>query len=135
MSPTPNSDWMPAGGWKDRDPTELHWACSRFGQVGLLTNMPTAAAYLGVAPMKNADWARFVVPVLAMTSWPLFSPRPAAVPPGWVSNDIAQSASAAWAGVSTSRCTIWAGMTWLPSVICWMTCGLEYSPWLASVAI
>ena len=28
-----------------------------------------------------------------------------------------------------------AGMTWLPLVICWMTCGLEYSPWSASVAI
>ena len=45
------------------------------GQVGLLTNMPTAIAYFGVAPMKNADWDRFVVPVLAMTVWPLVEPE------------------------------------------------------------
>ena len=39
--------------------------------------------------MKNADWAVFVVPVLAMISWPLVSPAVGAVPYGAVSSDIA----------------------------------------------
>ena len=30
--------------------------------------------------MKNADWALFVVPVLAMISWPLLMAAPGAVP-------------------------------------------------------
>ena len=75
---------MPGGGANARAAVELHCglhpAC---GQCGLLTNMASAIAYFGVAAMKNADWDRLVVPVLAMTGWPLFSPRPAAVPPGW----------------------------------------------------
>ena len=33
-----------------------------------------------MAPMKNADWAVFVVPVLAMISWPLLIPAAGAVP-------------------------------------------------------
>ena len=36
--------------------------------------------WLGMAPMKNADWALSVVPVLAMISWPLLMPAPGAVP-------------------------------------------------------
>jgi len=30
----------------------------------LLVNIPTASEYCGIAPMKNADWAWSVVPVL-----------------------------------------------------------------------
>ena len=51
--------------------------------------MPTAIAYLGVAPRKNADCDRLVVPVLAMTVWPLVRPRPVAVPSDPVSKDSA----------------------------------------------
>ena len=56
--------------------------CSDAGRVqpGWLTNMPTAIASFGVAPMKNADWDRLVVPVLAMTSRPSGRPAVAAVP-------------------------------------------------------
>ena len=49
--------------------------------------MPTAIAYLGVAPRKNADCDRFVVPVFAMTVWPLVRPRPLAVPSDPMSKD------------------------------------------------
>ena len=45
-----------------------------------LVNSATASAWLGMAPMKNADWAVLVVPVLAMISWPLLSPAVGAVP-------------------------------------------------------
>ena len=45
-----------------------------------LVNSATARAWLGMAPMKNADWAVLVVPVLAMISWPLLSPAVGAVP-------------------------------------------------------
>ena len=37
--------------------------------------MPTASVYCGIAPMKNADWALFVVPVLAMIGRPSGSCR------------------------------------------------------------
>ena len=33
-----------------------------------------------MAPTKNADWAVFVVPVLAMISWPLLIAAAGAVP-------------------------------------------------------
>src|SRR5579875_2185141 len=36
----------------------------------LLEKIPTAIAYCGMAPMKNADWAVFVVPVLPMIGRP-----------------------------------------------------------------
>src|SRR5579871_1152275 len=99
MPPTPNSVCTPAGGAYARDEVAEHCEPSRAGQCGLLTNMASAMAYFGVAAMKNADWARLVVPVLAMTGWPLSRPRPAAVPPPVVSADSAQPTSAAWSGV------------------------------------
>ena len=68
---------------------EVQRLCSDAGQWGLLTNMPTAIAYLGVAPRKNADCDRFVVPVFAMTVWPLVRPSPLAVPSDPMSKDIA----------------------------------------------
>src|SRR5215471_3425929 len=103
---------MPAGGWKERAWGAGHRAPGDSGQWGLLPNIPTAIASRWVAPRKNADCDRLVVPVLAMTVWPLVRPRPLAVPIGPMSKDIAQSTSAAWSGVSTSRWVIFAGMTW-----------------------
>jgi hypothetical protein len=68
---------------------EVQSACSRGGQPFWLVNMPTAIAYLGVAPRKNADCDMFVVPVFAMTVWPLVRPRPLAVPSDPMSKDMA----------------------------------------------
>src|SRR5438445_10314291 len=120
MPPTPNSVCTPGGGWNARDAGEVHCDPNRVGQCGLLTNMASAMAYLGVAAMKYADWDRLVVPVLAMTSWPLSRPRPAAVPPppGTVSCDSAQSTSAAWPAVSTWRVVIFAGVSEWPTMSC-----------------
>src|ERR1700749_1574353 len=47
-----------------------------------LVNSATASVWLGMAPMKNADWALSVVPVLAMISWPLLMAGQGAVPYG-----------------------------------------------------
>src|SRR5947207_10349611 len=135
MPPTPNNVCMPAGGANARAEVDEHSASNRFGQCGLLTNMASAMAYLGVAAMKYADWDRLVVPVLAMTGWPLSRPRPAAVPSPVVSADSAQSTSAAWSAVSTLRWVIFAGMAELPTMMSLMTCGLWYTPLSASVAI
>src|SRR5438445_4856376 len=117
MPPTPNSVCTPGGGWNARDAGEVHCDPNRVGQCGLLTNMASAMAYFGVAAMKNADWDSLVVPVLAMTGWPLSRPRPAAVPVGVVSADSAQSTSAAWSGVSTVRTVGFASLTELPTMI------------------
>ena len=57
------------------------------GQPCWLVNMPIARLNCGMAPMKNADWDRFVVPVLAMISRPSTSPTFGAVPPGLSSNE------------------------------------------------
>src|SRR5215469_1784865 len=135
MPPTPNSVCTPAGGAYASAESAEHADPSRGGQFGWLTNMASAIAYFGVAAMKYADWDRLVVPVLAMTGWPLSMPRPAAVPPGFVSADSAQATSAAWSGVSTSRVVVFAGMTELPTMIFLMTCGLWYTPLSAIVAI
>src|SRR5690348_7722826 len=124
MPPTPNSVCTPAGGAYASAESAEHCDPSRAGQFGWLTNMASAIAYLGVAAMKYADWDRLVVPVLAMTGWPLSRPRPAAVPPGRVSADSAQSTSAACSGVSTVRVVGFALVTEVPMVICPMTCGL-----------
>src|SRR6266566_6195930 len=124
MPPTPNSVCTPGGGWNARDAGELHCDPNRAGQCGFSTNRASAIAYFGVAAMKYADWDRLVVPVLAMTGWPLSRPRPAAVPPELVSADSAQSTSAAWSGVSTVRWVILAGMVELPTMMSLMTCGL-----------
>src|SRR5580692_6707984 len=115
---------MPGGGANARAEVELHCDSYRLGQCGLLTNIASAMAYFGVAAMKNADWDRLVVPVLAMTGWLLSRPRPAAVPPPLVSADSAQSTSAAWSWVSTVRWVIFAWVTELPTMIFLMTCGL-----------
>src|SRR6266567_755262 len=120
----PNSVCTPAGGANARAEVDEHCASSRFGQCGLLTNRASAIAYFGVAAMKYADCDRLVVPVLAMTGWPLSRPRPAAVPPALVSADSAQSTSAAWLEVSTMRVVIFAGVTELPTMMSLMTCGL-----------
>src|SRR5262249_5478275 len=53
-----------------------------------LVNSATASVWLGMAPMKNADWALSVVPVLAMISWPLLMAAPGAVAYGASSFDI-----------------------------------------------
>src|SRR5437899_5366399 len=134
MPPTPNSVCTPGGGAYASAEVAEHCDPSRGGQFGRLTNMASAMAYLGVAAMKYADWDRLVVPVLAMTGWPLSRPRPAAVPPALVSADSAQSTSAAWSGVSTVRWVIFAGMVELPTMMSLMTCGLWYTPLSASVA-
>ncbi len=42
--------------------------------------MPIASDSCGIAPMKNADWAVFVVPVLAMIARPSLIPAAAPVP-------------------------------------------------------
>src|SRR5215467_6591784 len=115
MPPTPNSVCTPGGGAYASAESAEHCDPSLAGQFGWLTNMASAIAYLGVAAMKYADWDRLVVPVLAMTGWPLSRPRPAAVPPGLVSADSAQATSAAWLGVSTGRAVIFAGMSVLPT--------------------
>src|SRR5690348_14936149 len=135
MPPTPNSVCTPGGGWNARDAGFEHCDPNRVGQFGLLTNRASAMAYRGVAAMKYADWDRLVVPVLAMTVWPLSRPRPAAVPLPVVSADSAQSTSAAWSAVSTWRVVIFAGVTELPTMIFLITCGLWYRPLSASVAI
>ena len=46
----------------------------------LLVNIATASACCWMAPMKNADWAVLVVPVLPMISWPLVMAAAVAVP-------------------------------------------------------
>src|SRR5215475_2860411 len=86
---TPNSVCTPAGDAKASACVESQAACSEAESVhpGLLTIMPTAIAYLGVAPRKNADCDRFVVPVFAMIVWPLVRPRPLAVPIDPMSKD------------------------------------------------
>src|SRR5258708_14387482 len=121
MPPTPNSVCTPGGGWNARDAGEVHCDPNRLGQFGFSTNRASAIAYFGVAAMKYADWDRLVVPVLAMTGWPLVRPRPAAVPPLTVSADSAQSTSAAWLGVSTVRLVIFAVVTELPPMRSLMT--------------
>ncbi len=63
------------------------WACPpRLLRVSvpvpdwLLVKIATARAWVGMAPMKNADCAVFVVPVLAMIGWPLLIAATGAVP-------------------------------------------------------
>src|SRR5215467_2125843 len=85
--PTPNSVCIPCGGAKAKACVELQALASCGGQPFLLVNMPTAIAYLGVAPRKKADCDMFVVPVFAMTVWPLVRPRPLAVPNDPMSKD------------------------------------------------
>src|SRR5215471_10148595 len=89
--PTPNSVSRPAGGVNASADVDVQRPCSDGGSVqpGWLTNIPTAIASRWVAPRKNADWDRLVVPVFAMTVWPLVRPRPLAVPVGPMSKDMA----------------------------------------------
>jgi hypothetical protein len=73
-----------------------------------LVNNATARACWGMAPMKNADWAVFVVPVLAMISWPLLIAAIVAVPKEVVS-DIAYWS---WVASSSLSCWLFALNTW-----------------------
>src|SRR5262249_20439741 len=127
----------PGGGANASAAVSSHLYCSDLGSVhpGWLTNRAVAIAYRVVAPMKNADWDRLVVPVLAMIGWPLVSPRPAAVPSPLVSAAGATSTSAAWSRLSTVGSVTLAGVAELPTTIFLITCGVWYTPLLASVAI
>ena len=61
MPPRPSSVWVVLSPW-------------------LSVKNATASAWLGMAPMKNADWALLVVPVLPTISWPLLIAALGAVP-------------------------------------------------------
>ncbi len=53
----------------------------------LLEKIPTERVYCGIAPMKKADCAAFVVPVLPMIARPSAMAAFVAVPPGLTSKD------------------------------------------------
>jgi hypothetical protein len=80
VPPKPPWDWPPS---------RLSVCGSFLSAFWWWVNSATASAWLGIAPMKKADCAVSVVPVLAMISWPLLIAAAVPVPPATVSTDIA----------------------------------------------